>query len=619
MLWVITWHSASVFDVLGITSLWFLPAGLRFSCLLLLGWPGLLIDLCATLLMSTVQFAMSGQRLPDVFSWPMFWFASDWYALSIAYAVVVFPLRRHMGDRWNFTRSVHSFIFVIAALAVSTLAALVGTFKRVFSGTMALDQWDTVMTSWLIGDFIGIITLAPLLMVRVWPRLRLYLRQGEWPRTEKPLSQVVAQAKAGDRRIVLIVLVALLLVFAAPPSLFSGPNLPLLALLLLLPQIGIALRYGLRGALLAALLLDSGLVVLVALLHQGESAFQYQLIMVVTALVGLWLGGAVESRNQHIERNRDFARASNDLLWETDENGILLSLEGRLAKHVSLSAGISWGALVERLEPQPLPLFEQALASRRPFRHLEIEILSDVGVRRWIHVNGLPVWDDSGTLIGYRGTATDITQTHRAKVLLDNYTQELLAAVHRQTAQLQQTNNELVVKEQRLQVLLAAVPVGVLELGVDDCCRYLNVNAGKLTGCDPAQAKGRSFLEFVHADDLARVEEVWRNHRQSTEVESLEFRLSQSNLWCTAYWNQLRNIDHSSDGTIVVLADSTARRLQDQQLWVLAHHDPLTDLPNRNLFWDRCRQAMSLAKRTKKGVAILWMDLDGLGWFQSSQ
>jgi diguanylate cyclase len=43
----------------------------------------------------------------------------------------------------------------------------------------------------------------------------------------------------------------------------------------------------------------------------------------------------------------------------------------------------------------------------------------------------------------------------------------------------------------------------------------------------------------------------------------------------------------------------------------LAHHDMLTGLPNRTLLLDRFKQAVALAARQRKHVALLFLDLDG--------
>jgi len=42
----------------------------------------------------------------------------------------------------------------------------------------------------------------------------------------------------------------------------------------------------------------------------------------------------------------------------------------------------------------------------------------------------------------------------------------------------------------------------------------------------------------------------------------------------------------------------------------LAHHDPLTGLPNRLLFFDRLEQSIHRARREGKGLALLFLDLD---------
>jgi diguanylate cyclase (GGDEF)-like protein len=94
-------------------------------------------------------------------------------------------------------------------------------------------------------------------------------------------------------------------------------------------------------------------------------------------------------------------------------------------------------------------------------------------------------------------------------------------------------------------------------------------------------------------------------------VHGLEFRLNQAPRWVSACWINLNPADATLKGTLLVLTDSTARRQHDEVLWALAHHDTLTNLPNRSLFKDRCDQALSLAKRHARCAAVLWLDLDG--------
>lgn len=59
-----------------------------------------------------------------------------------------------------------------------------------------------------------------------------------------------------------------------------------------------------------------------------------------------------------------------------------------------------------------------------------------------------------------------------------------------------------------------------------------------------------------------------------------------------------------------VFRDITERKLAEQKIEHLAHHDYLTGLPNRALFMDRLEQSLSLAKRGNHKTAILFLDLD---------
>ncbi len=62
---------------------------------------------------------------------------------------------------------------------------------------------------------------------------------------------------------------------------------------------------------------------------------------------------------------------------------------------------------------------------------------------------------------------------------------------------------------------------------------------------------------------------------------------------------------------VTAFADISAIRLAEAQLNHLAHHDPLTTLPNRLLFKDRLDQMLARARREDERCAILFFDLDG--------
>ncbi|EJN36927.1 PAS domain S-box/diguanylate cyclase (GGDEF) domain-containing protein [Pseudomonas sp. GM84] len=61
---------------------------------------------------------------------------------------------------------------------------------------------------------------------------------------------------------------------------------------------------------------------------------------------------------------------------------------------------------------------------------------------------------------------------------------------------------------------------------------------------------------------------------------------------------------------VAVFSDISAIKHSEQELAFLAHHDPLTGLPNRLLFNDRVEQALAAAEANKRGCALLLLDLD---------
>lgn len=66
----------------------------------------------------------------------------------------------------------------------------------------------------------------------------------------------------------------------------------------------------------------------------------------------------------------------------------------------------------------------------------------------------------------------------------------------------------------------------------------------------------------------------------------------------------------ADNGLVIAFYDISLEKAAQEQITQLAHFDPLTELPNRRLFFDRLAQALALAQRGGSSCALLFLDLD---------
>ncbi|MGY2292741.1 phosphodiesterase DibA [Pseudomonas sp. SDO528_S397] len=139
----------------------------------------------------------------------------------------------------------------------------------------------------------------------------------------------------------------------------------------------------------------------------------------------------------------------------------------------------------------------------------------------------------------------------------------------------------------------------------------------------------RAFIEITgyrQEDVLGREPSVFKSGRHPTSFYQQMFQtLAQQGEWSGEIWNRRKSgevypqwqtirLIHDDQGQpshyVAVFSDISAIKHSEHELAHLAHHDPLTDLPNRLLFTDRAEQALASAQLQKRGCALLLLDLD---------
>ena len=202
----------------------------------------------------------------------------------------------------------------------------------------------------------------------------------------------------------------------------------------------------------------------------------------------------------------------------------------------------------------------------------------------WVRTTAHFIHDADGKVIGVEGITRDNTRQRRAE-------EELRLA-----AKVFESSGEAIMISDASGVIISA-----------------NRAFTRVTGYEPEEVIGRTTdLLSSGRHDREFFRALWRSIREV-------------GYWNGEIWNRRRDGDifpmwlsvsavrderGITTHLVGIFSDISERKSAEAKIAFLAHHDTLTDLPNRLLLRDRMQQAIAHAERSGSRVALLFVDLD---------
>lgn len=288
------------------------------------------------------------------------------------------------------------------------------------------------------------------------------------------------------------------------------------------------------------------------------------------------------------ERFRRLADNMRDLVCQIDTSGTVLYLSPSYRAVLGYETEALLGrSIFTNVHPEDREMaiaICQASQARGEVGQAQFRYRCADGNYLWLEAVGNPLFDASGKVCGAVVSSRDVTERKRVESDL-----RLAARVF---------------ENSREAIVIADADSRILSINqaFSDITGYA---ADEVIGQTPRLlASGRHDRDFFQSMWHAVVTEghwqgeIW-NRRKNGEIYP-EW------LGITAVYDSQGQLTHY----VGIFSDLSERKATADQIEFLAHHDPLTALPNRVLLHDRLERALAQAERQHTTVALMVLDLD---------
>jgi len=268
-------------------------------------------------------------------------------------------------------------------------------------------------------------------------------------------------------------------------------------------------------------------------------------------------------------------------LFLSEELYNILGLERTLRVPFTLKKMLKLVAPVDR--PEIVSFFKQPTDVHEK-NIMEFKIQHSNGYHILLRAKYDDIHDDHGNIIGREGVLQDITS-------------------------IRQVEDNLLISN----IVFDHTMEGILVTDAEGIIRQINPAVSRITGYEAAEVLGKTPRLFK-SDQHSKVfyETMWWEllSKRCWQGEILNRRKNGEiyHEWLSI--TAVKDAGGTVTGFIAVFHDMTDIKQKEKAILHQAHHDSLTDLPNRTLLLDRLKFLLRLARRSGKKVAILFVDLD---------
>jgi diguanylate cyclase (GGDEF)-like protein/PAS domain S-box-containing protein len=259
-----------------------------------------------------------------------------------------------------------------------------------------------------------------------------------------------------------------------------------------------------------------------------------------------------------------------------------------------------------------LRLGEPLLVSPEVFEELEkkgeVESIGPPSID-WL---GIPLKKEEETI------GVLVVQSYTAGTRYGEEDRNILKFVSSQVAmaiQRKLTEDALRQSEERFRSLVQNSSDIITVLQADGTISYESPSIERILGYRPEDLVGKNIVEFVHPDDISRVQSLLWEEIQRPDLSVVgEFRFRHANgSWVYIESSGKNRLDDSViQGVVINSRDITERKRAEETLRSLSLTDDLTGLYNRRGFMTLAEQQWKLAKRLNSRMLLLFADIDDL-------